>query len=246
MFEVGHTKVLLGDALLKKIFLATIVFFIKTTFASAADIPQQQPYSGAPVAVAPAYDWTGFYIGVMGGGGFSDSAAINGFAVTDAGLKGGFAGLTLGNNYQSGQFVFGIEDDFAGTFIGKTWPLGFGVQVKDQMLMFGSLTARAGFAVNNVLIYGKGGWAYMLNELSTTGFGISVLERQFHNGWTAGGGVEWAFAGPWSAKAEYMFASYFAAPYVSLGGATLAADVHTVKAGINYRFGWGQPVVARY
>jgi hypothetical protein len=26
----------------------------------------------------------------------------------------------------------------------------------------------------------------------------------------------------------------------------LGADVQTVKAGINYRFGWGQPVVARY
>jgi hypothetical protein len=36
-------------------------------------------------------------------------------------------------------------------------------------------------------------------------------------------------------------------PAMHASGAPLAADVHTIKAGINYRFGWvGQPVVARY
>jgi outer membrane immunogenic protein len=182
----------------------------------------------------------------MGGYGVSDSATVAGLTVTNAGLKGGFGGLTLGTNFQTGRFVFGIEDDFAGSFIGKTWS-GFGVTTQDPMLAFGTLTARVGFAADNVLIYGKGGWTYMLNEISAAGFGITAWERQYHNGWTVGGGVEWAFAGPWSAKAEYMFASYLAAPYVYLGGATLAADVHTVKFGINYRFGGGaQSVTARY
>ena len=226
--------------------MATVALLAITTLASAADLPQQQPYSRGPVAVAPAFDWSGFYVGVMGGYGFSDSAAINGIAVSNAGLKGGFAGATLGTNYQIGQFVIGIEDDFAGSFIGKTWS-GFGVTVQDQMLAFGTLTGRVGFAANNVLLYGKGGYTYMLNEISATGFGASAWERQFHNGWTVGGGVEWAFAGPWSAKAEYMFAQYLAAPYVFLGGATLAADVHTIKAGINYRFGAAPaPIAARY
>ena len=43
-----------------------------------------------------------------------------------------------------------------------------------------------------------------------------------------------------------MFAKYLAEHYVLLGGATLAADVHTVKFGINYRFDWSQPIAARY
>jgi outer membrane immunogenic protein len=30
------------------------------------------------------------------------------------------------------------------------------------------------------------------------------------------------------------------------GGVGFGADVHTVKAGLNYRFGWGGPVAARY
>jgi outer membrane immunogenic protein len=236
---------------LKKMFLAAVAVFAITTLASAADLPQQaapqQPYYRPPPVVSPAYDWTGFYIGVMGGYGFSDNASVNGFAVTNAGLKGGFAGSTLGFNYQSGQFVFGVEDDFAWSGIGKTWPASFGVSVQDQMLAFGTITGRAGFAANNFLIYSKGGYAYMLNEISATGFGATAWERRYHGGWTVGAGLEYGFAGNWSAKLEYMFAQYLATPYVYLNGATLAADVHTVKAGINYRFGWGgQPVTARY
>jgi outer membrane immunogenic protein len=234
---------------MKKSFVLAFILSLSGTAVYAADVPQQmppqQPYYRPPPVVSPAYNWTGFYIGVMGGYGQSTNALVNGVAVANTGLKGGFGGLTLGSNYQTGQFVFGIEDDFAGSFISKTWP-GF-VATQDQLLAFGTLTARAGFAADNVLIYGKGGWTYMLNEISASGFGMTAWERRFHNGWTAGGGVEWAFAGPWSAKAEYMFAQYFATPYVYLNNRTLAADVHTVKFGINYRFGWGaQPVTARY
>jgi opacity protein-like surface antigen len=58
-----------------------------------------------------------------------------------------------------------------------------------------------------------------------------------HSGWTIGGGAEFAFAGPWSAKVEYLFARYSQETYLaSLGGVGLGADVQTIKAGINYRF----------
>jgi outer membrane immunogenic protein len=113
------------------------------------------------------------------------------------------------------------------------------------MQAFGSITARARFALNNVLIYGKGGYGWMDNEISASLLGVKGSESHFHSGWTAGGGAEFAFAGPWSAKFEYMFAQYFKETYLpALGGVSLAADVHTFKAGINYRF--GGPVVARY
>ena len=57
------------------------------------------------------------------------------------------------------------------------------------------------------------------------------------------------FAGPWSAKAEYMFARYESQNYftgIAPPGVGFGMDVHTVKAGINYRFNWGGPVVAKY
>jgi outer membrane immunogenic protein len=232
---------------LKKIFLATVAFLSLNAWASAADLPPQQPYARAPVAVAPAYDWTGFYVGVMGGYGWANDATVGNVAVTDANLKGGFAGGTVGANWQMGQFVIGAESDAAWSNINRTETVGI-VTLKDQVQAFGSVTARAGFAANNVLIYGKGGYGWMNNQISASVAGLTFSESHFHNGWTAGGGAEFAFAGPWSAKVEYMFAQYFKETYLAaLGGVSLAADVHTVKAGVNYRFGWAPAAVtARY
>jgi outer membrane immunogenic protein len=98
--------------------------------------------------------------------------------------------------------------------------------------------------VQNVIVYGKGGYAFMDNQISGSALGVAVSESHFHNGWTIGGGVEFAFAGPWSLKGEYMFARYLNEPYTQLNGLTLGADVQTIKLGVNYRFGWSGPVVA--
>jgi outer membrane immunogenic protein len=46
-----------------------------------------------------------------------------------------------------------------------------------------------------------------------------------------------------------MFARYDSETYLAglvAPGVRLGADVHTIKAGINYRFNWGGPVVAKY
>ena len=173
-----------------------------------------------------------------GGGGFSDSAAINGLPVTNAGLKGGFAGLTLGNNYQIGQFVIGIEDDFAGSFIGKTWSFGFYGSIQDQILAFGTLTGRFGFAANNVLIYGKGGYTYMLNEISASGLGGSAWERQFHNGWTIGGGLEYVIGSNSTIKIEYQHFDFDNNNFSCCSGASgrieNAVTADSVKIGVNF------------
>ena len=221
------------------------IFFVMSAVtaagaASAADIPQS--YSPTPVPVSTSYNWTGLYIGAMGGYGMSNAVTVDGIA-TNVGLKGGFVGSTLGFNYQSGHFVFGIEDDAAWSGIGTTQ---FTSTAQDQMLLIGSLTGRIGFAADNILIYGKGGYAFTLNDLNVSGLGGSAWEIRYHPGWTVGAGLEYGFAGNWSAKVEYMFARYIDEPYVLARGTTLGADVHTIKGGINYRFGWGGPVVARY
>jgi outer membrane immunogenic protein len=100
---------------MKKI-LTSIVLVISAGTASAADMPQAAPYQKAAY-VSPAYNWTGFYIGAMGGYGWSDQvrATVGGLTVSASSndLKGGFGGGTLGYNWQTGQFVFGIETDDA-------------------------------------------------------------------------------------------------------------------------------------
>jgi outer membrane immunogenic protein len=232
----------LGDKTMKKLVFALIL--LSATAASAADLPSQQPYR-APIVVSPAFDWTGFYVGVMGGYGWSNSATVGGIAVTNADLKGAFAGGTLGYNVQMGQFVFGVEADAAWSDINHTETIFGLLTAQDKIQSFGAVTARGGIAVNNVLIYGKGGYAWMDNQISASAFGLTASESHFHDGWTIGGGIEYAFAGPWSVKGEYMFARYLSETYLAAaGGVTLAADVNTFKAGINYRF--NAPITARY
>jgi outer membrane immunogenic protein len=229
---------------LKKLIFALVL--LSATAASAADLPSQpQPYR--PVVVSPAFDWTGFYIGAMGGYGWSDSATIGGIAVTNPDFKGAFAGGTFGYNVQMSQLVFGVEVDGAWSSINHTeTDLIFGVPLtlQDKIQAFGSVTGRLGVAVQNVLIYGKGGYGWIDNQISFSALGLTASESHFHNGWTIGGGVEFAFAGPWSVKGEYMFARYLNEPYTQLNGTTLGADVQTIKAGINYRL--NAPITARY
>lgn len=222
------------------------------TAASAADVlpaPAAAPvYKAAP---SPAFNWSGFYVGAMGGYGWSDRGTVNGIAATGVDASGGFAGGTVGFNYQApgSMFVVGAEADGAWADINHTAGIvGLGTATI-KVKAFGSITGRVGVVVDNLLLYGKGGYGWAQNELSATVLGLTISDSQFHNGWTVGAGAEWAFAGPWSAKAEYMFARYNSQNYfagLAPPGLGLGLDVHTVKAGIDYRFGWGGPVVAKY
>ena len=230
-----------------KIVLTAFALIGSAVAAAAADMPAAAPYK-APIA--PGYNWSGFYVGAMGGYGWSDRVTIGGIATTGADIKGGFGGGTVGFNYQvpGSMFVAGIEADAAWSDINRTETF-FLITAKEQIKSFGSVTGRLGVAVDSVLLYGKGGYAWAENEISATALGVNLAESHFHSGWTIGGGAEWAFAGPWSAKAEYMFARYSSQTYLAAllpPGIGLAADVQTIKAGINYRFNWGGPVVAKY
>ena len=203
------------------------------TAASAADLPAR-PYSKAPPPVlSPAYNWSGFYIGAMGGGGWE----------TDAG-SGGFGGGTVGYNWQlpGSQFVFGVEVDAAGANIkdSLTADIGGGVLATEELKInsFGSVTGRAGFAMDAFLIYAKGGFAWANRKDSISAFGMTISDSQSHTGYTIGGGLEYLFTPNWSAKGEYMFTSLGSKTY-NLGGDLFDSgtiDFHTIKVGVNYHF----------
>jgi outer membrane immunogenic protein len=235
---------------MKKSLLTGVALAAIGSSASAADLGAR-PYTKAPPPVVTAYNWTGFYIGAMGGYGWSQSVDIAGIAGTTNDIKGGFGGGTIGYNWQAAgsPVVFGIEADGAWSDINFSETL-LGVTVEDRIRAFGSVTGRVGYAVDAALLYLKGGYAWADNRASIGAFGIALFsESQFHSGWTVGAGFEYGFAPNWSGKVEYMFASYANENYVTAfvpGGVAFGADIHTVKAGINYRFGWGTPVVAKY
>jgi outer membrane immunogenic protein len=228
-----------------KLGVAIFALIASISAAAAADVPGPAP-AGPPVyrppPVAAVYNWTGFYIGAMGGYGFSTSQGID--------FKGGFAGGTIGGNAQFGNLVVGAEVEGAWSDIGQTASFfGLGTAT-DRVQAFGSATGRVGVALDNVLIYGKGGLAAANNNIKVTAGGASVSDSQTHLGYTAGGGVEVGFTPNWSTKVEYLFAHYQSENYFASilppGLPSGTFDVHTVKLGVNYRFGWNQPVVARY
>src|SRR5512135_600070 len=97
---------------MKKLLLASVgLLALGIASASAADIARREMPAKAPVYFTPAYNWTGFYVGINGGGAFGRSDLSNAFGSTGYNATGGLVGGTLGYNYQINQLVFGIEGD---------------------------------------------------------------------------------------------------------------------------------------
>jgi len=220
---------------MNRLLLAAALLSVATA-ASAADM-QARPYKAPPPPpmVSPAYNWSGFYIGAMGGYGWDSGDA-----------SGGFGGGTVGYNWQfpGSQFVFGVEVDAAGASIkdSLTADIGGGVLATEELKInsFGSVTGRAGFAMDAVLLYAKGGfaWANRKDSISVPALGVAISDSQSHTGYTIGGGLEYLFTPNWSAKGEYMFTSLGSKAY-NLGGDVFDSgtiDFHTIKVGVNYHF----------
>ncbi|MGY3035858.1 outer membrane immunogenic protein [Bradyrhizobium sp. USDA 4354] len=222
---------------MKKVLLASACLFALAAPASAADLAAR-PYTKAPVAVASVYNWTGFYLGIVGGGAWQDASDIK--------MKGGFVGGTAGYNWQTGNVVFGIEADGAWADASDTVTI-LGVSVKSKTDAMGTVRGRIGYAVNNVLFYGTGGYAWVDNKITATLGAVSISDTKWHSGWTVGAGVEAFFAPQWSVKGEYLYRSLGGETYFSGIGAPLTTgtlEYHTVQVGVNYHF--GAPVVAKY
>jgi opacity protein-like surface antigen len=101
---------------MKRVGLAGVSLLALATVAAAADLPRRS-FPGPGPAYIPVYNWTGFYIGINGGGAWGDSTwdSIGTFDVA-----GFLVGGTAGYNWQAGQFVFGLEGDYAWTGIDGT------------------------------------------------------------------------------------------------------------------------------
>jgi outer membrane immunogenic protein len=216
--------------------------------AQAADLPTRKA-PPAPVFVPPPFTWTGFYIGVNAGGIWSSGSRnatlfdsgnnlflSNYFPGGIGSNSSGFiGGGQAGYNYQSGAAVFGLETDFDGTTISKTFnytstPFGnvvngtlvptnlvgdtLSVHAKASLDWLGTVRARVGFVAtpdNRLLIYGTGGFAY---GGGSSNFNVYDASNNFifngspsstRTGWTIGGGVEYAITNNITIKGEYLY-----------------------------------------
>src|SRR4051794_36927645 len=236
---------------MKKFLLGTVALAAFAAPAFAADMPPRT-YSKAPVYTAPqaVYNWTGFYIGGHLGGAFAGDSSLQG---SDARFLGGVQG---GFDYQfATNWVIGAEAQYSwlgSNNNGVLFPGGTLITTDNNQL--GSVTGRVGYTWGPALLYAKGGYAWRDNNnigVSIGGAPVAFTTDGRHkDGYTVGTGLEYMFAPNWSAKAEYQYYNFgnttFTAGPAPIVGNRFRDDEHTVKVGVNYRFGWGGPVANPY
>jgi outer membrane immunogenic protein len=234
--------------------------------ASAADLAAR-PYTKAPPAmIAAIYDWSGFYIGLNGGGGSSrkcwdinnnlGAAVVPAFREGCHDATGGLAGGQIGYRWQTSGWVFGVEaqGDWA-SFKGSNTSAFFGAATSNQTRVdaFGLFTGQVGYAWNNVLWYVKGGAA--VTDDRYKGLNLAGIQLDTANdtrwGGTVGTGVEVSFAPSWSVAFEYdhLFMGNRNVGFSNVAGAfsridNIKQDVDIGSVRVNYR--WGGPVIGKY
>ena len=239
---------------MKKFLLGATALALLSAPALAADLPART-YTKAPAYAPPVqiYNWTGFYLGGHVGGAFGDSNSL----VGDSGrFMGGVQG---GADYQfNTNWVLGIEAQYSwagSNNNGAVFPLGTVVNSTSDSL--GSVTGRLGYTWGPAMLYGKGGYAWRDNGGLTVSSNVVnpafTVSGHDTNGYTVGGGLEYLFSTNWSGKIEYQYYNFgnttFTSGPADITGRSFNSDLHTVKAGLNYRFGWGGfggPDVVRY
>jgi outer membrane immunogenic protein len=200
--------------------------------AGAADLPVKAPI--APIVAESS--WSGPYLGVRGGWGWGETTFTNlggsAAGATFGGVTvpfsnsfgaigrevshkphGGIIGYVSGINWQTGNFVYGIEQTLAWTRIkGDTGVVGFPVPpaafvptgvLGSELRWYGTVDSRFGLVLGgNSLIYVKGGAAF--GELRVTGrrtngtaLGDNFSQKDLRAGWTVGGGWDYMLTRNW-------------------------------------------------
>ena len=244
-------KLLLGLA-------STALFVGMAGSGQAADMAVKAP--PPPIAV-PIFTWTGFYIGGNLGAAWAQRSVTDIFGNTFTRTSDGrfIGGGQLGYNWQTGNFVLGVEGDIDGiarnnnngsgaVLIGGAGPF---VVTANSASWVATLAARFGWAADHWLFYGKAGGGWVGNNSGftvtnvTTGATFGGGSSNSVGGWLLGGGVEYAINNNWSLKGEYDFIGLgnrnFAVPVVVGGGVVdtftgSSRNFQMVKFGFNYAF----------
>ena len=195
----------------------TVACLAATSAAFAADLPGS-PYYSRPAPTL--YNWGGFYAGANLG---YEWGKVTNTSINPDGVMGG---AQLGYNWQSGAFVFGGETDIQASAADDTF-----APWKFSNPWFGTLRARAGFALNNILVYGTLGLAY--GDLKGEFGGIDESKTEL--GWTGGLGMEVGLTPNWSAKVEYLYMDLGDRSF-SITGQDNGLQASVFRFGVNYHF----------
>jgi high affinity Mn2+ porin len=247
--------------------------------AADVGVDRSQMPLKAPAALA-SFDWTGFYVGghfgsaggtsnwsadTVAGPGPSASGSLDLFVPFDPFTEAGsyFMGLQAGyNRMLPNRLVLGVEADVSfpgfpdrsgvsigGTSIFSAPTLG-PESYSENVVHFGTLRGRIGYAPGAWLFYATAGFAWTYDHLTLTQLADGTMESAFHwrLGWAAGAGVEAPVAPHWTMKVEYLFTGYGTSGVIfPAAGQQFISDftVQQLRVGLNYRFSDDAKAVAK-
>jgi outer membrane immunogenic protein len=238
--------------------LAAFAVFGFASFASAADLPVKAPQIVTP----PAFNWTGFYVGIVGGYGSGTSRStptgfLAGGPITSINVNGGLIGGRVGYDYDTGRnLVLGAFADFSWSRVqGKICVETGGCTgvisdsyARSIMSWLSTIQAKAGYAPNNaMLFYATGGLAMARSEGNVSYLTSSSdpvrSDTKTRTGWAVGAGMQYKLMQSISLGAEYTYADLgnkdfdYSNPPV---GVPLGSNSHLTdnlfRASLNYHF----------
>jgi len=226
--------------IMKSLLLAATALTAFTVSALAADLPARKQ---APVFnAAPAFTWTGFYIGGDVGGAWGrERDTLHIIEADSFPVSGAIGGAHIGYNWQMNQIVFGAEADVdASNVTGKAVAVGFppGSSLSLKNNWRASLRLRAGYAIDTTLLYVTGGAAFAGVKSNLV---VDVDPSWSHTlgGWTIGAGVEHAFTANWIGRVEARYSDFGQANNTAtppFGAFKVGLRDVQVLAGVSYKF----------
>jgi outer membrane immunogenic protein len=226
----------------------------------AADLPVRDPV--AVLAAPDPFSWTGCYVGGNLGAAVSEDKTTGMLGRSVSYSSTGFAGGgQIGCDYQyASGWVAGVEGradwiNLKNSHPGTVRSFVTGITVPSEFTLrndfLASATARLGHTfADRWLVFVRGGAAWTREKIddaftdSLFGVPVDPSLTMTRTGWTAGTGVEWAFAPHWSAALEYNYYDFgsngallaTSTRNVTVSIFSLRDTMHTVTVGVNYHF----------
>lgn len=218
--------------------------------AHAADTVVYEDQNPEPVIVENAYNWSGVYVGIIGGGTFGKSSFTTDYGGFERyghhpSASGGFLGGQIGYDWQfNNKWVVGAVADIAWTSHKSNFDVGefgrFSDHGRGELDYLGTLRARVGYAAfDRGLIYAHGGWAYGRTSTSFEREGFDhYRDRKTRSGYSVGAGIEYAVTKNLSFQTEYSYVDLGRGDAFDRSDFRLShgTDFHMLKAALNWRF----------
>jgi outer membrane immunogenic protein len=216
---------------------------MKRLLLASAAVAAMTPASFAADLSAPIEDvdvWSGFFVGIAGGYSFKtlDTDYDAGLFEDEIDSDDFIIGAYYGRNWQSGNFVFGLDSSF--NYIGADEEgvlddvAGPPLDVEANFL--GLSRVKVGYAVENTLFYAAGGLASTIFDIEDPVTGEDDDDWAF--GWTVGAGVEHKFSDNWSARIEYAYFNIESDDMEVVAGDPIEVELegHIIRGGVAYHF----------